>query len=235
MRLNLRLGILLIVCVLMVWGQADANKAQLSGTVLDPKGAAVPGATIKIRNTETGALRELKSSGEGQYRAVQLDPGTYEIVAESAGFAASTLTGLQLSVGSSLSINIPLQVQATSVTIDVVDSMINVALPAPSAMITNRAIQDLPINGRRFHDFATLTPTVQVDPPRGQLSFSGQRGINANIMVDGADYNQPFFGGIRGGERSNFNFTIPQERHSGIPGDHLRLLRRSTAARRAAC
>lgn len=210
MRLNLRCGILLLVCALMVWGQADANKAQLSGTVLDPKGAAVPQADIKIRNTATGAARELKSNGEGQYRAVQLDPGDYEIVASASGFAPTTLKGVQLSVGSSLSINVPLQVQATTQTIEVADSMINVALPAPSAMISNRAIQDLPINGRRFQDFATLTPTVQVEPSRGQLSFAGQRGINGNIMVDGADYNQPFFGGIRGGERSNFNFTIPQ-------------------------
>lgn len=210
MRMYPRFGILLLLCTLLTWGQADANKAQLSGTVLDPKGAVVPGASIRITNTATGFQRELKSGGEGQYRAVQLDPGTYELVAESAGFAPSTLTGIELSVGASLGINITLQVQATTQTIEVADSMINVALPAPSAMITSRAIQDLPINGRRFQDFATLTPTVQVEPSRGQLSFAGQRGINGNIMVDGADYNQPFFGGIRGGERSNFNFTIPQ-------------------------
>ena len=73
------------------------------------------------------------------------------------------------------------------------------------------AIANLPINGRRFQDFLTLTPTVQVDPQRGQLSFAGQRGINSNVSIDGADYNQPFFGGIRGGERSNSAFTVPQE------------------------
>src|SRR5206468_5900530 len=51
----------------------------------------------------------------------------------------------------------------------------------------------------------------QVDTSRGQISLAGQRGINTNISVDGADCNQPFFGGIRGGERSNFAFTVPQE------------------------
>ena len=209
MTLHIRIG-LLPLCALLAFGQADANKSQLFGTVLDPKGAVVPGAAIKIRNTATGFSRELTSSSEGQYRAVQLDPGPYEVVARSAGFSATTLTGLQLTVGASINIDIQLQMQATTQSIEVADTMMNIALPAPSASISSQAIENLPINGRRFQDFATLTPTVQVDPARGQLSFAGQRGINGNIMVDGADYNQPFFGGIRGGERANFNFTIPQ-------------------------
>lgn len=207
---NLWLGVLLLLCPILTWGQADANRAQLSGTVLDPKAAAVPNATVKIRNVATGLQRELRTNDVGQFRAVQLDPGSYELVAESAGFAPTTLTGIALAVGASVDLNITLQIQATTQSIEVADTMINVALPAPNAMVTARAIEDLPINGRRFQDFATLTPTVQVEPTRGQLSFAGQRGINGNIMVDGADYNQPFFGGIRGGERSNFNFTIPQ-------------------------
>src|SRR4029453_6090446 len=73
------------------------------------------------------------------------------------------------------------------------------------------AIRNLPINGRRFQDFITLTPTGQVDTSRGQLSFAGQRGINSNLSIAGADSTQPFFAGIRGGERSNNAFTIPQE------------------------
>jgi outer membrane receptor protein involved in Fe transport len=204
------MGVTLLACALAAWGQADANKAQLSGTILDPNGAVVPNASVKIRNVGTGLQRELRSSEVGQFRAVQLDPGTYELVAESAGFAPTTLTGIELAVGAAVNLNVTLQLQATTQTIEVADTMINVALPAPTAMVTSRAIENLPINGRRFQDFATLTPTVQVEPSRGQLSFAGQRGINGNIMVDGADYNQPFFGGIRGGERSNFNFTIPQ-------------------------
>jgi hypothetical protein len=78
-------------------------------------------------------------------------------------------------------------------------------------VLNQRAIENLPINGRRFQDFVTLTPTAQVDPSRGQISIAGQRGINSNVNVDGVDYNNPFFGGIRGGERSNNAFTIPQE------------------------
>ena len=93
---------------------------------------------------------------------------------------------------------------------EVTEALTGVDLPAPTSVISSQAIENLPINGRRFTDFAALTPTVQIDPQRGSISFAGQRGINGNVMVDGADYNNPFFGGTRGGERSNFVPTIPQ-------------------------
>jgi hypothetical protein len=94
--------------------------------------------------------------------------------------------------------------------LEVGDTLLQVVLPQPTTNLSEAAITNLPILGRRFQDFATLTPTVQVDPQRGQLSFAGQRGVNSNVMLDGTDYNQPFFGGIRGGERSNLAFTVPQ-------------------------
>lgn len=120
------------------------------------------------------------------------------------------MQGVTVNVGSAVGVDITLQVQATTTTIEVGESIVNVALPAPTTVLGATALQNLPINGRRFQDFAVLTPTVQVDPSRSQISFAGQRGINSNIMVDGADYNQPFFGGIRGGERSNSVITVPQ-------------------------
>ncbi|MBI4910770.1 MAG: TonB-dependent receptor [Acidobacteria bacterium] len=210
MKNFVRLLVASLLGSLAVLGQADANKAQLSGTVLDPRGAVVAGADIKIKNTQTGLLRELKSSGEGTYRAVQLDPGQYEVTAQSSGFAPTVMQGIVLNVGAAAVINVTLQVQGTTQSVEVSETIINVDLPAPTTLISSTAITNLPINGRRFQDFATLTPTVQLDPARSQLSFAGQRGINSNIMVDGADYNQPFFGGIRGGERSNSVITVPQ-------------------------
>ena len=195
------------VCLL---GQSDANKGQIAGTVFDAKQAVVANAKVTIRNTGTGLTRELSTNEAGQYRAVLLDPGNYELTAESQGFAPSKVEGLVLNVGTTVGLDIVLQVQSTVTSVEVGATLINLALPGPSTTISASAIANLPINGRRFHDFATLTPTVQVDPQRGQLSFAGQRGIYANVMLDGADYNQPFFGGIRGGERSGSIFTVPQ-------------------------
>ena len=100
---------------------------------------------------------------------------------------------------------------AEEVTVTAETSVVETTTDTSDVTLDNQAISNLPINGRRFHDFVSLTPTAQVEPQRGQISLAGQRGINGNISIDGADYNQPFFGGIRGGERSQFTFTIPQE------------------------
>ena len=109
-----------------------------------------------------------------------------------------------------MNLPVTLLVGATAQTVDVTAESTSVDLSAPTTIINTLAIENLPINGRRFTDFAALTPTVQIDPIRGSISFAGQRGINGNVMVDGADYNNPFFGGTRGGERSGYVPTIPQ-------------------------
>jgi hypothetical protein len=190
--------------------QSDANKGQISGTVYDARQSVIPNASVSIKNLLNGATRDLTTNDSGQFRAVLLDPGRYEVTVKVAGFADSRLTDVSLNVGSSVDLPVTMQVGSTVTTVEVGETLINVDLPAPQSIINTQAIQDLPINGRRFQDFATLTPTVQIDPTRGAISFSAQRGINGNAMVDGTDYNNPFFGGMRGGERSGFVPTVPQ-------------------------
>ncbi len=190
--------------------QADANKGQIAGTVYDQKQSVVPNAQIRIQNSATGATRQVTSSSDGQFRAVLLDPGQYDVTVEAAGFAPSVFKGVRLNVGSAVDLQVTMDVGSVTQTVEVSETLLPVDLPAPTSVITSAAIEALPINGRRFTDFAALTPTVQIDPTRGSISFAGQRGINGNVMVDGTDYNNPFFGGTRGGERSGFVFTVPQ-------------------------
>lgn len=199
-----------LLCAFSAFPQADANKAQLAGTITDPSGSLVAGAGVKLTNSSTGFVRETATNSSGFFRVIQLDPGAYQVVVTGPGFAPARFTNVVLNVGSAVTLDAQLQVAGSEISIEVNETLINLALPAPATNLSSTAIRDLPINGRRFQDFAALTPTVQVESQRGQLSFAGQRGVNSNIMVDGADYNQPFFGGIRGGERSNFNFTLPQ-------------------------
>ena len=192
--------------------QSQASTGQIAGAVTDNQGAAISGATVKATNTQTGLEQSVKTD-DGFYKLVLLPPGTYKVTAEASGFAAATITNIEVIVGRTIDIKISLGISGVQESVNVSAGAVQVQTTRSEAdsVLDEKAIENLPINGRRFQDFVTLTPTAQVDPSRGQISLSGQRGINANVNVDGVDYNQPFFGGIRGGERSNTAFTIPQE------------------------
>ncbi len=195
-------------------GQAQASSGQITGSVVDPQGAAITGATVKAVNKQTGLERTVGTSDDGLYQIVLLPPGTYTVTAEAPGFSSSTVNDVEVVVGRALDVKITLGASGVQEVVNVTAGAIQVQTTRSEAdaVIDERAINNLPINGRRFQDFVTLTPTAQVEQRRGQISLSGQRGIyGANINVDGVDYNQPFFGGIRGGERANFAPTIPQE------------------------
>lgn len=211
--LRLCFASLLIVafCAIGVMAQSQASTGQISGLVTDSNGAAVANATVKATNKDNGLLREATASGDGLYTIVLLPPGKYTLVAESSGFSTGTIDDVVVNVGQTNNVNFSLGAGGVQATVLVTAEAIQATRNESDAVLNETAIQTLPINGRRFQDFVTLTPTAQVDPQRGQISLSGQKGINGNINVDGMDFNQPFFGGIRGGERSNQSFTIPQE------------------------
>jgi len=190
--------------------QSTAGTGQITGTVLDSNNQAVANATVKAVNKDTGLEKSINTADDGIYSFVLLPPGKYEVTANSSGFAEQKAQ-VDVFVGRSTDANFILGVQGVSAEVQVTGDNVQTTTSNFDAVQNDTAISNLPINGRRFQDFVTLTPTAQVDPSRGQISLSGQRGINSNINVDGVDYNQPFFGGIRGGERSNSAFTLPQE------------------------
>jgi hypothetical protein len=192
--------------------QTQASTGQIAGTVKDPQGAVVPNATVKIKNASIGVDRTVTTNSEGYFRAVLLPAATYEVSVAASGFTEAKLANVVVQVGRSADLELTLAVGKVAETVEVTGEGLQVSRSEPDSLLNQAAIDKLPINGRRFHDFVTLTPTAQVDPQRGQISLSGQRGIyGANINIDGLDYNQPFFGGLRGGERSNSVFTVPQE------------------------
>lgn len=208
------LMLLLLCCALGVStasAQSESSSGQIAGAITDSTGAAVPNATVTVTNKETGLTRTATSSDEGLYTIVLLPSGTYTISAQAGSFAETKLENVVVTVGRVADGNVTLGVSGVQESVTVSAEGIQVTRNESDAVLNETAITNLPINGRRFQDFITLTPTAQVDPQRGQISLSGQKGINSNINVDGVDYNQPFFGGIRGGERSNLAFTIPQE------------------------
>ena len=192
--------------------QSQAPTAEINGRVVDAQGGVLPGVTVNATNPETGYNRSAVTNEEGVFVLPLLPPGVYEVTMELSGFGTFKQM-VRSTVGATTTLNPTMQLAGVQeqVTVRAEAPVIETTAPVRTTTLSEDAIDNLPINGRRFQDFITLTPTVQVDTSRGQLSFAGQRGINANVSIDGADYNQPFFGGVRGGERSNNAFTIPQE------------------------
>ena len=202
---------LMILCLGVVgMAQSQATTGQIVGTVKNPNGELVPGATVTVTNTETGQTQTLTTDDQGGFRAISLKPGNYDLKVEAQGFGTFTQTGYKVEVGSSLDANVQLQVGDVNAEVLITSASVETTQTQTPTNLNDNAIVNLPINGRRFQDFVSLTPTADVDPVRQQISLVGQRGINGNVQIDGADYNNPFFGGLRGGERSNFAFTVPQ-------------------------
>ncbi|MDI1242264.1 MAG: carboxypeptidase regulatory-like domain-containing protein [bacterium] len=189
---------------------AQAGTGGIAVSVTDSAGAVVPNATVTLTSKATNQTQTATTSNDGLYTFVSLQPGTYAVKTTASNFGEQTLN-VEVQVGRTTDANVTLGASGVAAEVTVTAEGIQTTQSNSDAVITEAAISNLPINGRRFQDFATLTPTAQVDPSRGQISLSGQRGINGNVNVDGVDFNQPFFGGIRGGERSNSSFTIPQE------------------------
>jgi carboxypeptidase family protein len=203
--------LVLAMCALSVLAQSQASTGQIVGTVKNPNGELVPGATVTVTNPANGFSRSTTTNDQGGFSAVNLPSGEYTIDVEAQGFGKFTQTGYKVEVGSAITADISLSIQSVTGTVLVsAGSNVETTQIQNTTNINETSISQLPINGRRFQDFVLATPTAQIDPSRGQISLAGQRGINGNVQIDGADYNNPFFGGLRGGERSNQAFTIPQ-------------------------
>src|SRR5205823_1878139 len=123
--------------------------------------------------------------------------------------------GIALSLGQALDVDLTLSVAAAaaSVTVEASSPLLELTKTEVSTTINERAIEELPINGRRFTDFVLLTPGVTQDPRglsganNGDLAFGGLRGINNNIQIDGVDNNNAFFAQARGRYRAPYNFS----------------------------
>ncbi len=191
--------------------QAEVAAGQVVGTSYDATGAVVPQAKVTLDSKATGFHRETVTNNEGAYAFFPVPIGMYVVAFSKTGFKTYRAE-VEVTIGAAATVNAKLEVGEVTQVVEVTASaLIESTQAQPDWLIGVRSIEELPINGRRFQDFATLTPSTQIEPQRSQISFVGQRGINSNITIDGADYTEPFFGGLRGGERSNNMFSIPQE------------------------
>lgn len=170
----------MIVLSLLLTARSGAQVAgaTLSGSVIDPSGAAIPNATVSIKNVGNGEVREAASNSDGFYSAPNLLPGAYEVSASTKGFSKAVQSGITLTVGAQQTLNITLRpgalteiVQVTSAPPDVQTSS-----SAISSTVDSRTVRELPLNGRDWTSLATLEPGVVNIPNQATTSFNANKG-----------------------------------------------------------
>lgn len=196
----------------MTLPQSQATTATIEGTVTDQTGAVLPGVSVSIRSVDTGAVRTILSDDRGMFRAPLLPVGRYDVTAEFTGFGTYQQSGIPLTVGQTVNLNVRLAVSGAAQSVDVTAEipLIETTRTQVSATVDDRSVANLPVNGRNFIDFVLLTPGVTRDVRTGDISFAGQRGTLNSMVIDGADNNNTFFGqtiGRTGSGRAPFQFS----------------------------
>lgn len=185
------------------WAQSQLGTGAISGQVRDSSGGSVPEAQITILQHETGLTRKLKSNEQGQFHAPVLPVGLYRLEVAKPGFATLEQDGIHVEVGATANVSAVLRVGDVAETVTVTGSAeIDPAQSDLSSQVDRTEISNLPINGRRYYDFALLTPGVARDGRFGLLSFRGASGSFNNYMVEGNDDNQAYFAENRGRYRA---------------------------------
>lgn len=200
-----------LVLAVPVFGQQAAT-ATIEGIVTDQNNAVVPGAKVTVKNVDTGLTREITTDSSGIYRITALPPGTYQIAASGQGFAENKYGSVTLTVGQKLNLDLALRVNVSeAVEITSQAPALETTRTNVSGSVGEQQVRSLPVNGRNFLDFATLTPGVVRDSTRGgDLSFGGQRGTFNSVQIDGVDNNNNFFGqslGRTGSGRAPYQFS----------------------------
>ncbi len=188
--------------------QTAGTGGTLEGTVQDASGAAVPGAEILLRNVPTHQLRTLTADSQGLFRVAELPVGRYDLQVEQAGFAPYRLSGVSVSVGQTVRLNISLSPAAvkSQVTVTAQPPLLDVSQTSTTFGVGREPIEELPVRTRNALDFVLLSPGVTTSPPplvgaiapvSGGLVFGGLRPRSNSISIDGLDNNDEYSGSSR--------------------------------------
>src|SRR5215510_14997727 len=194
----------------LAFGQARSSSADLTGTVSDPSKTPIRGANVTATNLAIGLARSAMTDVNGAYRIPLLPPGVYEVKIELNGFSTQVKKDVTITVGQTLTLNFEMALGGPkeAVVIETDEPLTEPERTHESSTITQRPINNLPINGRNFLDFARLTPGVVEEPSTitnnqigalqtSGLSFAGQNGRANSVQIDGVDNNDTSSNGVR--------------------------------------
>jgi hypothetical protein len=216
-RLNRLLLIFAVVSKLLT-AQTVINTGSLRGVITDPSGAVVVAAQVELMEERTGSTSSLMTNREGRFVFPALVVGQYSIKATAPGFRTSRVHGVTVQVGQTSMTDVRLQPGSIGESVDVTATtpLLRTTESTVSTVINRSLLDGLPLSGRRYTDFALLTPNSSPDGESGLVSFAGEQGgedsgyangNGANVFtVDGANATSGYFGNARGGERVPYVF-----------------------------
>ena len=209
--------------------------AVLQGHVVDPSGAALPNASIVVRDAATGLTRKVPTDAEGRYHLAAIPAGAYQVTAQASGFRSERIESLRFEVGRTLVRDFQLAVATRSeaVVVSAELPLLDRATSVVGHVVSAQTVQEIPLNGRHFVDLGPLVPGsvtpsqtgFSTTPIRGTgaLAFNttGNREEAVGYVVNGVTTNNLTFGSI--------GFPPPVGEHPGIQGRQFDVQRRVRA------
>src|SRR5215475_6504526 len=178
--------------------RAQVDTGAITGNVTDPSGAVVTGAKITLSNEGTGASLTTVTGADGAYKFSPVRVGGYKLQVTAPGFQTTTQTGVRVDIGSNVGLNLSLKPGSETQTIEVTAAtpVLQTQDASVGQVVDQRAINDLPLNGRNFTFLAQLVQGVNTPQPdtrgnasTGAFSANGFRPAQNNYMLDGIDNN----------------------------------------------
>jgi hypothetical protein len=179
---------------------AQSFRGKIVGTVIDPAGAVIQGATVVAKNVGTNIERTTTTDTDGNYSIAELPIGTYEVTVSQGSFRPQTIKNVLVEVASDRRADVTLSAGA-DVTVNVaLEEQVETTSTTLGGTIQSRAVADLPVNGRDFTKFLVLVPGAAGDPSGatdspgsfGLFSANGNRGRSNNYLLDGTDMNDGY-------------------------------------------
>lgn len=199
-------GALVVLAVLLlasVGAEAQTFRGTILGTVTDSSGAAIAGATVTIKNIDTGLTRTVTTADDGSYSAPELPIGNYNVSVEKNGFKTGAVSGIRVEVSSERRADVALQAGAVAESVVVsADTLPQVESTENTlgGIIESKVVTNLPVNGRDYQKLIYLVPGVAGSPDQitdspgsfGTFSVNGARGRSNNFLLDGTDMNDGY-------------------------------------------
>src|SRR5438067_5452573 len=187
-KLSIAIGLAIAMALLVSQLPAQVAGGAILGTVKDPSGAVLPSVQLTIKNVATGITSRSTTNADGYYSVANLLPGTYEVAASAPGFAKEVATGVVVPVGGQVNVdfNVKLGTAEERVVVTGAAAAIETTSSTVSGVVGERAVRELPLNGRDWTQLAALEPGVATVRTQEPLSSErGQRGLGVQMTISG--------------------------------------------------